>query len=268
MTDVSNIQVYDVNMYEVVWCRHFLSLAKSSHDSVSCQPQASFWCGAFLEIWKSTNFAHPQATLARASLSADVARRKLSRGSQSRNVCPLRSPHLPLPPISLPPSRACSCSMRQGRQQSTTIPSKSWNGRLVVYNTSRALARFGEGGSDGERKRTLLLCVVYLQSACMQPYPWKPEVPADPQDPLPSFGVKQADNSPLDFGPYSRKEVTLSTKSWPGLRPAPPPSEVITLFVNDVNGIKVPISCTLSDKVEAVRKRIFQKMQAQCKVGN
>jgi hypothetical protein len=75
--------------------------------------------------------------------------------------------------------------------------------------------------------------------------------------------VKQSDNSPFDFGPYTGDNVTLSTVSWPGKRPAPPASTVVTLFVNDLNGNKVPIKCRMGDTVEALRKQIFQKMHAQ-----
>ena len=69
----------------------------------------------------------------------------------------------------------------------------------------------------------------------------------DAAEPLPAFGVKQAVNSPLDFGPYASEAVTLSTKSWPGQRPAPAPNQEITLLVNDMNGAKIPVRCRLSD---------------------
>ena len=99
-----------------------------------------------------------------------------------------------------------------------------------------------------------------------QPYPWEPKVPSDAKEALPAFGVKQADNSPFDFGPYKTEELTLSTVSWPGQRPAPQPNDVVTLFVNDVNGAKVPVKCRMSDTVESLRKQIFQKMHAQMKL--
>ena len=88
-----------------------------------------------------------------------------------------------------------------------------------------------------------------------QPYPWEPQVASDPQDALPVWGVKQTVNSPLDFGPYKREGAELSTVSWPGQRAAPSPQEVVTLFVNDLNGAKVPIACRMGDTVESLRKQ-------------
>jgi hypothetical protein len=99
-----------------------------------------------------------------------------------------------------------------------------------------------------------------------QPYPWEPQVPSDPQDALPVWGVKQAVNSPLDFGPYKREGAELSTLSWPGQRAAPSPQEAVTLFVNDLNGAKVPIACRMGDTVESLRKQIWQKMHGQMKL--
>ena len=107
---------------------------------------------------------------------------------------------------------------------------------------------------------------VQHSSVTHQPYPWEPKVSTDAAEPLPAFGVKQAVNSPLDFGPYASEAVTLSTKSWPGQRPAPAPNQEITLLVNDMNGAKIPVRCRLSDPVESLRKQIFQKMHGQMKL--
>jgi len=44
-----------------------------------------------------------------------------------------------------------------------------------------------------------------------QAYPWEPKAGGEPKEALPVFGVKQSDNSPLDFGPYHSDSASLST---------------------------------------------------------
>ncbi|EKX54362.1 hypothetical protein GUITHDRAFT_99844 [Guillardia theta CCMP2712] len=90
---------------------------------------------------------------------------------------------------------------------------------------------------------------------------WEKERQVD--EVLPCFGVKQEENSPIDFGPYKTDRFTLNKKSWPGQRPQPTPYETITVFVNDLHGEKVPIKCRIADSVESFRLKVWNKMQAQ-----
>ena len=141
---------------------------------------------------------------------------------------------------------------------------------IYIYLTPFSCEQYAPGppavGYDPLKGVEWLLGSAQHKLGVREPLPWYPKAASDPKEGLPIFGVKQSENSPLDFGPYRTKDATLTTVSWPGLRPAPLPFQVVTLFVNDVNGEKVPIKCKLSDPVADVRAQIFQKMAAQMKL--